>query len=106
MGQTLLDPSLFYLYDNFEQQPITIPVWDARPNHYPATCRLDKVFLELVENMKSLEPIGGNSSEFENPRFPHVGALLNPQHHSSAFPLTTAIVSVGSYSSFPVEQDR
>jgi len=92
--QTIMDPSLFYLYDNFEQQPISIPVWDARPVHYPATCRLDKVILEMIDTLKPLNAIGGNTLEFTSPKFPHVQALLNPQHHANSFPLTTAIVQV------------
>ena len=94
-GHTIIAPSLFYLYEDFEQQPVSIPVWDARPVHYPATCRFDKISLDLINNLKPLTPIGGNAFEFSNPKFPDVAALLNPQHHSATFPLTTAIVSVG-----------
>jgi len=94
-----MDPSLFYLYNDFEQQPISIPVWDAKPVHYPATCRLDKVILEMIATLKPMNAIGGNALEFTNPNFPHVKALLNPQHHAGSFPLTTAIVQV-SHSGF------
>lgn len=90
-----MDPSLFYAYEDFEQQTVSIPVWDARPVHYPATCRFDKVCLELIETLKPMHAIGGNALEFKNPKFPHVQALLNPQHHASSFPLTSSIVQVG-----------
>ncbi|KAH8750625.1 hypothetical protein F5882DRAFT_77230 [Hyaloscypha sp. PMI_1271] len=93
----LLDASLLpmlpqYLYDDFVR-PISIPVWEARSFHYPPTCRVDKVLLGLVESRRPLNPIGGNEYEFTNEKFPAVAALLNPQHHASAFPLTTSIVS-------------
>jgi hypothetical protein len=90
-----MDGSGFYLYEDFEQQTVSIPVWDARPVHYPATCRFDKVCLELIETLKPIHAIGGNALEFKNPKFPHVQALLNPQHHASSFPLTSSIVQVG-----------
>jgi hypothetical protein len=93
-AQTTLDPRLFYLYDDFEPQPISIPVWGARPVHYPPTCTLDKICLDLMESLRPLNSIGGNALEFSNPKFPDVAALLNPQDHSSTFPLTTAIASV------------
>jgi hypothetical protein len=93
-GQSILDPSLFYLYENFEQQPMPIQVWDAKPLHYPPTCRLDKTLLEIVENLIPVMAIGGNAFEFANPKFPHVSALLNPQHHSQSYPVTAAIVQV------------
>jgi hypothetical protein len=89
-----MDPSLFYLYEDFPQQPMGIPVWDARPVFKPATCRFDKVCLELIETLKPMNAMGGNNSEFANPKFPHVQALLNPQHHAGSFPLTSAIVQV------------
>jgi len=98
----LLDASLLpllpqYLYDDFVR-PISIPVWEARSFHYPPTCRVDKVLLGLVESRRPLNPIGGNEYEFTNEKFPAVAALLNPQHHASAFPLTTSIVSVRYWS--------
>lgn len=40
------------------------------------------------------EPIGANVLEFNNNRFPSVAALLNPEHHATTLPLTTAIVTV------------
>ena len=94
-GPGLLHRNLMsqYLYDDFVQ-PISIPVWEARPCHYPATCRIDKVLLDLVESRKPLNLIGANEYEFANDKFPAVAALLNPQHHASSFPLTTTIVSV------------
>ena len=96
-----MDPGIFYLYDDFEQQPMSIPVWDARPLHYPATCRLDKVCLELIETLKPMNAVGGNAIEFADPKFPPVKALLNPQHHASSFPLTTKMVSVCFLLTFP-----
>jgi hypothetical protein len=85
---------MFYLYDDYEQQHMSIPVWDARPAHYPATCRFDKVCLEIIQTLKPLNSIGGNALEFTSPKFPNVQALLDPQHHASSFPLTSAIVQV------------
>jgi hypothetical protein len=90
-----MDPDLFYLYNAFKQRPMSIPVWKAKPVHYPATCRFDKVCLNIIATLTPINAIGGNALEFANPKFPHVQALLNPQHFSSSFPLTTAIVSVG-----------
>ncbi|PMD33123.1 hypothetical protein L207DRAFT_175622 [Hyaloscypha variabilis F] len=90
--QALLDPSLFYPYDDFEQQPLSIPVWDAKPVHFPATCRFDKICLEMIQTLKPLNAIGGTALEFNSPKFPHVQALLNPQHHATSFPLTSSIV--------------
>jgi hypothetical protein len=90
----LFDTSLpsQYLYDNFVR-PISIPVWEARSFHYPPTCKVDKVLLDLVESRRPLNPIGGNEYEFAHEKFPAVAALLNPQHHASTFPLTASIVS-------------
>jgi len=93
-NQGILDPSLFYLYSGFEQPTVSIPVWSARPIHYPPTCRLDKAFLDLIKTLKPLNSVGGNAIEFSDPKFPQVSALLNPQHHSAAYPLTTAMVLV------------
>ncbi|KAH8752082.1 hypothetical protein BGZ57DRAFT_965916 [Hyaloscypha finlandica] len=91
--QAIVDPGLLYLYDNYEQQPMSIPVWDARPIHYPATCRFDKFCLGLIERMKPTNATGGNASEFTNPNFPHAQALFTPQNYAASFPLTTAVVS-------------
>ena len=98
-GSGVLDPSLLsqYLYDDIVQ-PISIPVWEARPCNYPPTSRVDKVLLDIVQSRKPLNPIGGNEYEFTNDKFPAVAALLNPQHHASTFPLTTTIVSVRHWS--------
>ena len=93
-SQDILDPSLFYLYDGFEQPTVSVPVWRAKPINYPPTCRLDKAFLDLVKTLRPLNAVGGNAIEFSDPKFPQVSALLNPQHHSAAYPLTTAIVLV------------
>lgn len=90
----LLDPSLFYIYDDFAPPLKSIPVWEARPCHYPATCRNDKIFLELIETRKSINNIEASALEFQNPRFPHMSAFLNPQHHAELYPFTAAIVSV------------
>jgi hypothetical protein len=89
-----MDPSLFYLYEDFEPPPISIPVWSARPVLKAATCRFDKVCLDLIETLKPMNAMGGNNLEFTNPKFPHVQALLNPQRHAGSFPLTSAIVQV------------
>ena len=98
-GPGVLDPSLLsqYLYNDFVQ-PISIPVWEARPCNYPPTCRVDKVLLDLVQSRKSLNLIGANEYEFTNDKFPSAAVLLNPQDHASTFPLTTTIVSVRHWS--------
>jgi hypothetical protein len=94
--ETVIDPSLFYVYQDFEQhQPIlSIPVWEARPVNYPATCKFDKIVLDLVATLKPVHQTGGNALEFSNPSFPHISALLNPQQHSMMYPLAAEIVSV------------
>jgi hypothetical protein len=93
--QTVLDPSLFYVYQDLaQQQPLSIPVWEARPVHYPATCKYDQIVLDLLANLKPIHQTGGNALEFANPSFPHISALLNPQQHAMIFPLATEIVSV------------
>jgi hypothetical protein len=73
---------------------MSIQVWDARPIHYPPTCRIDKILLGIIESMNPINALGRNVFEFSNPKFPHVSALLNPQHHSASFPVTAAIVTV------------
>jgi hypothetical protein len=76
-----------------------MPVWNARPVHYTAaTCKFDKVCLELLQKLKPLNSTGGNALEFSNPGFPNVQALLNLQGHYLAYPLAAAIVSVGRVS--------
>lgn len=70
-------------------------VWGAKPVHYPATCALDKIFFDIIQDLSPTANIGGDAFEFSNPKFPHVSALLNPQHHSIEFPVTAAIVQVG-----------
>ncbi|KAH8746654.1 hypothetical protein BGZ57DRAFT_935899 [Hyaloscypha finlandica] len=89
---TILDPSLCNLYTDFKQQPISIQVWQAKPIHYPATCGLDKIFLDLVRDLNPLNSVGGNAYEFSTSKFPQVTALLNPQQHSMLYPVTSAIV--------------
>jgi hypothetical protein len=91
----VLDPSLFsqYMYDDCVPT-LSIPVWEARPCHYPPTCRLDKIIHDIIASRKPLNAIGGNDYEFVNAKFPAVSALLNPQHHANTYPLTTTIVSV------------
>ena len=93
-GATILDPSHFYLYDGFEQQPMALQVWQARPLHYPATCRFDKIILELIDDIRPLNQAGGTALEFTNQSFPHVSTLLNPQQNSLMYPLSAGIVSV------------
>ena len=94
--QTVIDPSLFYVYQEFNQQQtlISIPVWEAKPVHYPATCKFDKIVLDLIATLKPVQQTGGNDLEFANPSFPHISALLNPQQHSMMYPLAAEIVSV------------
>jgi hypothetical protein len=46
----------------------------------------------MIQTLKPLNAIGGTALEFNNPKFPHVQALLNPQHHATSFPLTSSIV--------------
>jgi hypothetical protein len=89
-----MNPGIFYLYEDYKQQAMSIPVWDARPIHYPATCWFDKVVLDLIETLKPMNAIAGNTLEFSNPKFPHIQVLLDPLHYAGSFPFTTAIVSV------------
>ena len=95
MTEGILDPNLFtqYAYDDLVQ-PIQIGVWEALPCHYPPTCRIDKIFFDLVAARKPLNLIGGNEYEFKNPQFPSVTALLNPRHHAATYPLASTIAAV------------
>jgi len=97
-SETIIDPSLSYLYQDLEQQSLSMPVWKARPIHYPATCKYDHIVLDLMANLKPLYQNGGTTLEFANPSFPHISALLNPQQHSMMYPLAAEIVSVSSVS--------
>ncbi|KAH8796716.1 hypothetical protein BGZ57DRAFT_961682 [Hyaloscypha finlandica] len=92
-SETIIDPSLFNLYQDLEQQSLSMPVWKARPIHYPATCKYDHIVLDLMANLKPLYQNGGTTLEFANPSFPHISALLNPQQHSMMYPLAAEIVS-------------
>ncbi|KAE9366388.1 hypothetical protein N431DRAFT_446556 [Stipitochalara longipes BDJ] len=93
-GLGLFDPTLSQNYP-FEAyvQPPSIPVWQARPLHYPPTCRQDKIFLNLIEERKLFSQIVGSDSELSDAKFPAVAPLLNPQHHESTHPLTASIAS-------------
>jgi hypothetical protein len=59
-----------------------IQVWDAKPIYYPATCRFNKALLEIIENVGPITAIRGNAFEFNNAKFLHIFAFLNPQHYS------------------------
>jgi hypothetical protein len=56
-----------------------------------------------MTNLKPLHQTGGTTLEFANSSFPHISALLNPQQHSTMYPLAAEIVSVSSVS---VESER
>ena len=74
----LLDLSFFSMYEDLEPQPLNVGVWQVMPVHYPATCRFDKVCLEIIETLQPMGACGGSLVEFSNPKFPRVAALLNP----------------------------
>lgn len=93
-----MDPALLqnYPFEDYVKPP-SIPVWQARPLHYPPTCRQDKIFLSLIEERKLSSQTGGHDSELaelSDAKFPAVAPLLNPQNHASSHPLTASIVSV------------
>lgn len=96
-GIDLLDPNLIahadFPFNELQPPSLCIQVWEARPLHLPPTCRLDKIFLDIIEQRRLFGPLEGNVLEFSNASFPSVSALLNPDHHTSTLPLTTAIVT-------------
>lgn len=93
-NETLVNPKLFYGYEDLAPQSLGLHVWEARPMHYPATCLFDKVVLDLIAKLQPIHATGGNAIEFGNTSFPHISALLNPLHHSVMFPLSAEIVQV------------
>jgi hypothetical protein len=94
-GLGILDPTLLqnYSFDNYTP-PRSIPVWEARPLHYPPTCRQDQILLNLVEARKQFKQIKAKDFELSDDKFPAVAPLLNPQHHEATYPLTASIASV------------
>ncbi|KAN0099068.1 protein of unknown function (DUF3425) domain containing protein [Hyaloscypha variabilis] len=95
-GLGLFDPTLLQNYPFEDYVRPSIPVWQARPLHYPPTCRQDKILLNLIEERKLSSQTGGNDSELSelsDAKFPAVAPLLNPQNHASTHPLTASIVS-------------
>jgi len=98
-GLGILDYSLLenYVYDDYVP-PLSIPVWEARPCHYPPTCGQDKIILNLIESRKRFSQTRGNDYEFYDAKFPAIAPLFNPQHHAATYPLTASIVSVSHWS--------
>lgn len=92
----LLDPSLLaqFPYHEYPTAPLSVQVWEARPFLLPATCRLDKIFLDLIEARRVFHAMGGNDYEFTSKKFPSVAALLNPENFTTTYPLTSALVTV------------
>lgn len=91
----MLDPTLLqnYSFDTYVPPP-SRPVWQARPCHYPATCRQDKIILGIIEARKQYSQTWGKDTELSDTKFPCVEPLLNPHNHQTRFPLTAKIVSV------------
>jgi hypothetical protein len=46
------------------QQPMSIPLWEAKPINYPATCRFDKIWLKLIQDLVPFNCTGVNALEF------------------------------------------
>ncbi|KAN0114466.1 protein of unknown function (DUF3425) domain containing protein [Hyaloscypha variabilis] len=87
-GPNLLNPG-----EDFARQPLSISPWEAKPNNYPATCRFDKVCLDLIQKYTPLNATRGNVFEFSNRQFPHISALLSSKHHALVYPVAAAIAS-------------